>query len=169
MNVRDLIPWSRQRERLPSMREDFGNGGSPFLALHREINRLFDDAFRGFDGLPGFSRALAWPSVEVSDADTELRVTVELPGMEEKDIDLALQDGVLTIRGEKHEETTGEDRAYSERLYGRFERRIPLGFEVDDARAEARFANGVLTIVLPKSPEAQKNVKRIPIAGDASR
>jgi HSP20 family protein len=82
MSVRDLIPWGRDRSQVPSLfRED---GRDPFLSLHREVNRLFDDAFRGFgDGLPSFGRFLSngarWPNVEISDGETEIRVTAEVP------------------------------------------------------------------------------------------
>ncbi len=169
MSVRDLIPWNRSRERFPAPRGSFGESDTPFLTLHREINRLFEDAFRGFDDLPGFTRRMTWPSVEVHDNDNGLRVTAELPGMDEKDVELALQDGMLTIRGEKREETSDADRAYSERYYGRFERRIPLGFEVEEDKAEASFDNGVLTITLPKSAQAQSRTKRIPIAASRTQ
>jgi HSP20 family protein len=141
---------------------------NPFLSLHREMNRLFDDVFRGFDGrLPALgslsSFSAAWPSVEISDTDREIKVTAEIPGLEEKDIEVLLDDGVLTLRGEKRSETEDKDRQFSERFYGRFERRIPLGVEVEQDRVEARFRNGVLSIVLPKSAKAQSQVKRIPI------
>jgi HSP20 family protein len=102
MSVRDLIPWGREESRVPSLFRD--NERDPFLSLHREVNRLFDDVFRGFDGgLPSVGRASPfggnWPSVEISDNDKEIKVTAEVPGMEEKDIEVLLDDGVLTLRG----------------------------------------------------------------------
>ncbi|MER9754780.1 Hsp20/alpha crystallin family protein [Mesorhizobium sp. M0166] len=162
MNVRDLIPWGRNSNQAPSIY----SGGDPFLSLHREVNRLFDDMLRSFETrLPAAGQLLpfdsGWPKVEISESDNELRVTAEVPGMEEKDIEVLLDEDVLTLRGEKRSETNEKD--YSERFYGHFERRIPLGYEVEDDKVKASFANGVLTLTLPKNPNAQSKVKRIPI------
>ena len=78
-----------------------------------------------------------WPSVEVSDGEKEIRVTAEVPGMEEKDIEVLLDDGMLTLRGEKRSETQDEKRQFSERFYGRFERRIPIGTEIEEDKIAA--------------------------------
>ena len=86
-----------------------------------------------------------------------------MPGLEEKDIEILLNDGVLTLKGEKRSETEDKDRQFSERFYGRFERRIPVGYEVKENEIDARFRNGVLTVTLPKSEKAQSQVKRIAI------
>ncbi|MBP1847373.1 HSP20 family protein [Rhizobium petrolearium] len=167
MSVRDLIPWNRNNgNQVPSILRD--DDRDPFLSLHREVNRLFDDVFRGFgSSLPSFANGSAftagWPNVEISDTDKEIKVTAEVPGLEEKDIEVLLNDGVLTLRGEKRSETEDKDRQFSERYYGRFERRIPLGIEVKDDQVDARFKNGVLTVTLPKSEKAQSQVKRIAI------
>jgi len=167
MNVRDLIPWGRENgSRSPAI---FGEGDrDPFLSLHREVNRLFDDAFRGFDSrLPALGRFSSfganWPSVEISDGEKEIRVTAEVPGLEEKDIEVLLHEGVLTLKGEKRSETEDNDRQFSERFYGRFERRIPIGHEVEEDKVDARFRNGILTVTLPKTPKAQAQAKRIEI------
>jgi HSP20 family protein len=90
-------------------------------------------------------------------------VAAEIPGLEEKDVEVLLGDGVLTLKGEKVSETEDKDKQFSERFYGRFERRIPLGAEVEEEKIDARFKNGVLNIVLPKSAKAQSQVKRIEI------
>src|SRR5690606_15298388 len=140
----------------------------PFLSLHREVNRLFDDAFRSFGtGLPSLGSFPSfggnWPSVEISDGEKEIKVTAEVPGLDEKDIEVLLDDGVLTLRGEKRSEAEDENRQFSERFYGRFERRIPLGYEVQEDKVDARFRNGVLTVSLPKSERAQSQVRRIAI------
>ena len=135
------------------------------------MNRLFDDVFRGFDSrLPALRRFSSfggggWPNVEVSDSEKEIRVTAEVPGLEEKDIEVLLEDGVLTLKGEKRSETEDKDRQFSERFYGRFERRIPLGYEVEDNKVSADFKNGVLTVALPKTERAQAKAKRIAING----
>ncbi|TIP77390.1 MAG: Hsp20/alpha crystallin family protein, partial [Mesorhizobium sp.] len=83
----------------------------------------------------------SWPSVEISDGEKEIRVTAEIPGMDEKDIEVMLDDGVLTLRGEKRSETEDKGRQFSERFYGRFERRIPLGYEVEEDKVNAAFHN----------------------------
>ncbi|RWH29861.1 Hsp20/alpha crystallin family protein [Mesorhizobium sp.] len=167
MSVRDLIPWGRNNgNQAPAL---FRAGDrDPLLSLHREVNRLFDDVFRSFGStLPAFSGASAfgggWPSVEISDGETEVKVTAEMPGLEEKDIEVLLDDGVLTLKGEKRSETEDRDRQFSERFYGRFERRLPLGYEVKKDKVDARFSNGVLTVTLPKSEKAQSQGKRIAI------
>jgi len=166
MNMRDLIPWGRNQNQAPANYRD--NERNPLLSLHRDMNRLFDDVFRSFDSqLPTFGSfgalGAAWPSVEISDTEKEVRVTAEVPGLEEKDIEVLLDGDVLTLRGEKRSESEDKDRQFSERYYGRFERRIPLGVEVEEDRIDARFRNGVLTVVLPKSEKAQSQVRRIQI------
>ena len=170
MSVRDLIPWGRSNgNQLPSVFRD--DDRDPFLSLHREMNRLFDDVFRGFDSrLPALGRFSSfggggWPNVEISDSEKEIRVTAEVPGLEEKDIEVMLEDGVLTLKGEKRSETEDKDRQFSERFYGRFERRIPLGYEVEDDKVSAGFKNGVLTVALPKTERAKAKAKRIAING----
>ena len=166
MSVRDLIPWGRNNSQTPSVYRD--DDRNPFLSLHREVNRLFDDVFRGFDSrLPALgslsSFAGAWPSVEISETDKEIKVTAEIPGLEEKDVEVLIDDGVLTLKGEKRSETEDKEKQFSERFYGRFERRIPLGVEVEEDKIDARFKSGVLSIVLPKSAKAKSQVKRIAI------
>lgn len=165
MTVRDLMPWGRSSNRAPSVYRE--SGENPFLSLHREMNRLFDDAFRSFDApLPVFGRAngftAGWPNVEISDDDKEIRVTAEVPGLEEKDIEVLLQEGILTLRGEKRAETEDKDRQFSERYYGRFERRIAVG-DVDENKVAATFKNGVLSVTLPKTEQAQSKAKRIDV------
>jgi len=162
MAIKDLIPWNNQGREM-SVR---GNDGNPFLALHRQMNRLFDDAFKSFDLAPfaNFDRQMGWPNIEVSETDKDVKVTAELPGLEEKDVQVELANGVLAISGEKKTETEDKNRQYSERYYGRFERRIPVD-DVDEDKVNASFKNGVLTVTLPKSPDAQPKVKRIAING----
>src|SRR5919107_934878 len=164
MNMRDLIPWGRNQQTPSRYRDE----GDPFMTLHREMNRLFDDVFRGFDMAPfgslgGMSRMASWPTVEVIETDHEVRVSAELPGMDQNDVEVLMNDGVLTIRGEKKSEIEDKDRAFSERSYGRFERRLPLAWEVEEDKVNASFKNGVLTVTMPKSPKSSAQVKRIAI------
>ncbi len=161
MTVRDLVPWSRgEREHGPMAQSTSAN---PVASLHREMNRLFDDVFRGFDDTRLWGGRGAWPSMDVEETEQEYRVTAELPGLEERDIEVLLQDGVLTLRGEKKLETEARNRTYAERLYGRFERQITLDREIDDSAVNATFQNGVLTVTVAKSARAVEHAKRIPI------
>jgi len=127
------------------------------------MNRLFEDVFPGFD-LSAFNMDISWPRIEISESEKEVQVTAELPGLEEKDIQVELEKGVLAIRGEKKTEMEDKDRLFSERYYGRFERRIPLD-DIDQDKIDASFKNGVLNVTLPKSPTAQQKVRRIAING----
>lgn len=151
--------------RVPSLPRD--DEGDPFLALHREVNRLFDDVIRGFRSfLSSFGNGS--PSglagrVAICDTDQEIKVTSEVPGLEEKDIEVLLTDGALTLKGEKRAESEDKDRQFSERYYGRFERRIPLDDEDKEDQVDARVKIAVLTVTLPKSEKAQSQVKRIAI------
>jgi HSP20 family protein len=130
------------------------------------MNRLFDDVFRGFDDARFWGGRGVWPSVDVEETEKEYRVTAELPGLEERDVEVLLQDGLLTVRGEKKLESEGKNRSYSERFYGRFERQITLDRDVDEGAVKATFKNGVLTVTVPKNERAA--TKRIPInAGKA--
>jgi len=168
MNMRDLIPWGRSQTAPSRFREE----GDPFMTLHREMNRLFDEAFRTFEMVPfsGMGRMSGWPHVEVAETDKNVRVLAELPGMSDKDVEVLMGDGILVIRGEKKSEIEDKERAFSERIYGRFERRIPLPWDVEEDKVNASFKNGVLTVTLPKSAEARSNVKRIAVNGtDATK
>jgi HSP20 family protein len=130
------------------------------------MNRLFDDVFNGLNLAPRTANLMegrfSWPRVELSETEKALQVTAELPGMEEKDVQVELANGVLCIRGEKKVEGENNDRLFSERYYGSFQRQIPLE-GVQEEKAEASFKNGVLTVTLPKSDEARSSVRRIAI------
>lgn len=162
MSIRDLVPWTKGQE-LSTGREAF----DPFLSLHREMNRLFDDVFRGFGpvgrlGAPSMEGQFAWPRLELSETDKEVAVSAELPGLSEKDVQVEIANGVLSIRGEKKAERSDGSKFVSERYYGSFERQIAVdGVEEDKAKAD--FKNGVLTVTLPKSEPSKSNVRRIAV------
>lgn len=158
MDVKSLVPWRRDRGELAKS-EPF-EGLPSIFGLHRQVNRLFDDFFHDFDSpLRGF--ATNWPAVEVVDDEKETKVVAELPGLEEKNIDLSLREGVLTIRGEKSRKSNGT--VYSERWHGQFTRSVDLGPEVDPDKVKASFDKGVLTVTLEKRPEAKRESKKITI------
>ena len=163
MTVSDLIPWGRSRTAPAPRGTDETN---PVLALQREMNRVFDSFFRGSGAtastLAPLGWTAAWPHVEVSETEQEVKVVAELPGLEEKDLEVTLHDGVLTLSGEKAE---SGGAVYSERWHGRFRRALQLGPDVDPDRVAASFRDGVLTVAVAKRSEAQRRVRRIPIGG----
>ena len=126
----------------------------------KPAKEMADLAPFGFDR--GFGRMIGWPNIEVSDTGKEVKVTAELPGLEEKDVELELANGVLAIKGEKRTGMEDKGRLFSERYYGRFERRIPVE-DIDEDKVSASFRNGALTVSLPKTAQAQRQVKRIAI------
>lgn len=138
-------------------------GGDPFAGLHRDMEKLFDDFTKNWPSVSG--RGALAPSIDVSESDKAIEVTAELPGVDEKDVEVTLADNVLTIKGEKkseHEEKT-DGRVVSERSYGMFRRSFSLPFEVAGDKVDAKFDKGVLKITLPKSPELAKKTKKIAI------
>jgi HSP20 family protein len=139
-----------------------GLPGNPFLTLHREMNRLFDDVFRSAPGAGDASSEVIVPQINVSETDKELRVTADLPGVSEKDIDVTVDGDLLSIRAEKKverkEEKEKENYYFVERAYGTFQRGLRLPFSVDPGQVQAQFENGVLTVTLPK-PQDQPSRK----------
>ena len=167
MAIRDLIPWTSRSRGGPARIGGNEGGAHPMFALHRDIERAFDQFWNEFGGplarRDGFG--FATPAVDISETDKAIEVTAELPGLSEKDIELEITGDALTIRGEKKEEHKEERKGVylSERSYGSFYRSIPLPPGVDTEKVEAGFANGVLSVTLPKSSEAQQQVKRIDV------
>jgi HSP20 family protein len=166
LTMRDLIPWSRGRDVAAGRASEH-----PLMSFQREIDRLFEDLWRGFDvPAPGRGERLGTmmsPRIEVKEKDNEVVVLAELPGLQETDVEVTLTDNVLSIRGEKKLEKTDKEGeyTYSERSYGAFERRIPIDAEVLGDQVPAKFADGVLTVTLPKNPDAKGHSRRIPIGG----
>jgi HSP20 family protein len=146
----------------------------PMLQLHHDIDRLFDNAFRGFP-LPAFNSR--WPDdgifsaagfqakLNVASDDKEYHISLEAPGLTEKDITLELNKGVLTIRGEKKEESETKDRHYYrvERSYGSFQRVLALPDDCDHGSINASMKNGVLDISVERKALPASETKRIPI------
>lgn len=170
MSIKNLVPrFGRGRESSPARRD----AADPFRDFQREMNRLFEDFFgeaplavRG-DG-PDWTPAVFVPRVDVSETDQEVKVSAELPGMDEKDIAVELQDNVLTIRGEKKSEQEEKDKNWyhREQSYGSFQRSIQLPADVDAAKAKAQFKKGVLTVAAPKRPEKQADRKTISVQAE---
>lgn len=166
----NLIPWNWGKKNLPIRKEDNSSDYSPYLSLQHDMNRVFDNFFRSFENgvmspFSDMSEGMFQPRVEVKENANDLRVSVELPGIDDKDIDVSITDDALTISGEKREEKEENTRGYyrMERSYGSFQRRIPFPCSIDKDKAEATFKKGVLNVVLPKTAEAKQNVKKISI------
>jgi HSP20 family protein len=154
MNLRSLAP---SRERSNIARPEFGLFGS----LQREIDRLFDDFAHGFGG-----QGNLLPSMDVTESDKEIEIAAELPGLERKDVDISIEDNVLTIRGEKkieREEKDEKNKNYrlAERSYGLFYRVLELPNGIDPSKVQASMSNGVLKIKIPKP--ARSEAKKIEV------
>jgi HSP20 family protein len=135
-----------------------GSADDPFILLYRDMNRLFEDVLRvSGDSEPARSGAvLLTPQMNISETDKELVVTAELPGVEEDDIEVNLDEDTLTIRGEKKVERSTDDENFhvAERMFGRFQRIMQLPFKADPDKVDAAFDNGVLTVKIPKDKGA---------------
>ncbi|MBX6370221.1 MAG: Hsp20/alpha crystallin family protein [Rhodospirillales bacterium] len=127
---------------------------SPFASLQREMDRLFSDFSRRF-GEPFAEES--FPKLDICETDSEIKVTAELPGIDEKDIDVTLRDDVLTIKGEKKAEREEKEENYHlvERSYGSFSRSVRLPSGLDANKVKATMDKGVLTVTMPKPPTAQ--------------
>jgi HSP20 family protein len=165
----DLVPWKWGALKRGESGDPFERAHREMEALHRQIDRLFD-GWAGMEHFPSIRPAgeggLAMvPKMDLAEDEKAFKITVDLPGMDEKDVDVTLTDRTLTIKGEKKEEREEKEKDYyrRERSYGSFRRSVELPGEVDAAKIAATFRKGVLTIDLPKSKEAQQKTKRIAV------
>jgi HSP20 family protein len=153
MTLRALVQF---RDRQGLARPEFGVFGS----LQREVDRLFDDFARSTLAMAGNGSLM--PSMDITETEKEFVITAELPGLERKDVEISLEDNVLTIRGEKKSETKPDDKNknvhVSERSYGVFYRVLELPTKVDPSSVQATMSKGVLKITIPKParPESKK-------------
>ncbi|PYK98651.1 MAG: molecular chaperone Hsp20 [Verrucomicrobia bacterium] len=169
MAITDLIPWNRNRA-LATRRQDVTD---PFMMMRRDMDRVFGDFLYDWRWpdrtLNMLDRQMGSfvPEIDVTETDKEFRITADLPGMDEKDLEVSFIDGGLSIKGEKREEHEEEkgDVYRAERRYGAFERMMPLSSDIDVNKAKATFKKGVLKITLPKTENARSNRKTIPIEG----
>ncbi|TVS15863.1 MAG: Hsp20/alpha crystallin family protein [Gammaproteobacteria bacterium] len=164
MRIKDLIPWANHRDDENRPSRDV----HPLASLQRDMNRLFDDFWGRFEPREAGGPATLGVELAVADVvetDESIEVTVELPGLDEKDLDVSIAADALTIRGEKKVERQEEKKGFylSERSYGSVFRSVPLPAGVDIEQADAKFANGVLSVTLPKSQEAQASGRKIQI------
>lgn len=159
MNLRSLIPIGRDR--------NVARSDNPFISLQREIDRLFDDFTRGFPALSTGGTAELLPNLDVTETDKQIEITAELPGLEEKDVQVNLSDNVLTIRGEKKAEKEEKDKTYRlvESSYGSFVRSLELPEGVNADAIKTSIDKGVLKVTVPKPAPAQ--VKKIDVKAAA--
>jgi HSP20 family protein len=142
---------------------------NPFYAFRQEMDKLMESFLGGFDLRPFGRRSEAFtPQIDVVDTDKEIKVSAELPGLDEKDIEVSLTKETLTIKGEKKEEKEekGKDYYRSERSYGSFTRAIPLPVEIDAENVTASFKKGVLTVNLPKTKQAINETKKVSVKAE---
>ena len=146
----------------------------PFAAFRSEMDRVMDGFFggRSLFQMPSFNvpdlrvgDVALVPQVDVKEDDKAITVTAELPGLTEKDIEVTLEDGVLTLKGEKREEKTDAAAKITERRYGRFMRSFRLPDGIDEDKVAASVDKGVLHITVPKNPKAAPKARSIPIGG----
>lgn len=158
-----LAPLTELRQRMDELFEDIMTGWR-LPSLHRDMWSLErpSEAL----GLPRLRSDLIDVKFEVSDSEDSIDISAELPGVEEKDIDVSMAEGVLTIKGEKKSESEEKKKDYyrSERSYGSFMRSFRLPESVDDSKIKATFENGVLELKLPKRPEAKVKAKKIAVS-----
>jgi len=161
MSITNLMPW-RRKESAPRRRGEITvdrEEEHPLALLERDMNRMFDDFFSGFGLTPAWETGWSAfsPQVDIVDGEKEVKIAVELPGLDEKDIDVSLSRDTLTISGEKRQEKEDKGKNYyrMERSYGSFKRAIPIPCEVKTEAIDATFKNGVLSVVLPKTSEGQ--------------
>ncbi len=159
MTIKDMIPWGHKP--VP-VRHDQAH---PFTELQYEMNRLLDDFWRGFPlgPWPGALNERFMPRIDMTENDTGFKVSAELPGMDEKDIEVVLSGDTLTIKGEKTTDSQDEEHHHTERYYGSFRRTIALPTAVQADKVTAGFKNGVLTVTLPKAEEAREPVHRVQV------
>lgn len=169
---KEMVPQG-DKERTPLGAWTPFRAATPFGALSREMDRLFDDLGRGW-GLAPF-RFLEpktftdlMPRMDVVETDKEIKVTAELPGMDEKDVDVSLEGDQLTLKGEKKAESEEKGKSFHrvERSYGTFHRVMTIPAEVDPAKVTAAFKKGVLTVTLVKTPSAQTRARKIEVKSE---
>ena len=185
MSLKKLIPWNwfkkeeeNSHQTIP-IRREAGHDQNlalsrPIEKFHYEIDRLFERAFHGFGlGRLGFDRrpltgltdGMIKPTLDLGATDKAYTVTVEIPGVDEKDVKLEIANDILTIRGEKKQETEEKEKYFYrlERSYGSFQRVLSLPEDIDQDGVKASFKKGVLTVTMPRKTLPKSDVRQIAI------
>lgn len=148
----------------PLSGRSFYRNDDPVLSLRRELDRVFDDIWRGTANHNGASLAGSL-RLDVKEDDKAFHITADLPGLTEKDVEITFDDGTVTIRGEKRVDRDEQKDTWhlTERSYGSFARQLKLPTAINAEAIEAKFSHGVLTVVLPKQPAEVTKTKKIQI------
>lgn len=185
MSIKNWIPWNwfKKEEgdegktvpvRRDNKRESEYAVTRPIQQLHRDIDRIFDNAFRGFGMTPfGFDRpilprmtdGMLKPTLDLAATDKDYTITVEIPGVEDKDVKVEIASDTMTIRGEKKQENEEKGKNYyrMERSYGSFQRVLSLPEDADQDGVKATFKKGILTVTMPRKELPKSDVKRIDV------
>jgi HSP20 family protein len=185
MEIKKWMPWNwfekeekDEGKTVPVRRDDAQDQGMAFpVALqnfHREVDRIFNQAFRGFSFGPTWLDGVLWPrmadgmlkpTLDLSATDKEYTIAVEIPGVDEKDVKLEIANDTLTIRGEKKQEKEEKGKNFYrvERSYGSFQRVLSLPEDADQTGVKATFKRGILTISMPRKTMPQSDVRKIDI------
>ena len=169
MDLQKFSPWNWFKREEPSGSGELlpaRGGDDPLARMHREMDRLFEDFFGAFDKPSNWhSELVLKPSIDIAESKKAYRISVEVPGVDEGDIDLTLDGDALIISGEKQQDSEDDEDGYHrvERSYGSFRRVLTLPTDADADRITAKFRNGVLRIEIPRTREASGNRKRIEI------
>jgi HSP20 family protein len=159
MNLRSLIPGGDRTNLMGDRTNLMRPEASVFGTLQREVDRLFDEFSRGFGPLSTQVNQNLMPRVDMTENDKEIEIAVELPGLERKDVDISLDNDILTIRGEKKFEAEKDDKNKNYHLnecsYGVFYRVLQLPPGIDPATVQATMSKGVLTIKIPKPRQSE--------------
>ena len=180
MNIKKYAPWNwfqheeNEGQSVPVRNELAGSTPNyPIFQLHREIDRLFDDAFRGFPSM--FGAGLEWPEVtpimlspnlDIKETDENYVVSVEVPGVAKENVDIRVEGNTLVINGEKKQEKKEDKENYHcvERHYGSFERRLTLPQDANADNIDAHFKDGVLTLDIKRQAKSvSKEAKKIEV------
>lgn len=166
--MRSMVPWKKgQRGALSASKSD------PFAVLQKEVDELFDQFSNTFfdtvpwrgarteSGLPAFRE----PNIDFTETDEAYELSADLPGVEEKDLDLAIDENMLTIKAEQNREEERKEKNYHvmERTSGSYQRSFPLPSDIDHEKIKAKFKNGLLSVSLPKNPESASEKRKIEI------
>ena len=166
MSLKSLMPFARSA--VPSRS---GFDLDPFFSVRRDMDRMFEEMVKGFgagNGMPAaFTSGGVAPKMDVKETDAGIEISAELPGVDEKDIEVELVDDVLTIRGEKkfEKEEGDKDKGYHvmERSYGSFSRSVQLPYSADPDKVAADFSKGVLKVSVPRPKEVEAKTKKIQV------
>lgn len=187
MDFKKLVPWNwfaneegEEGKTIPVQHSDQHLPGvqmPPFQQLQGEMDRLFNNFFRGFAPpfaglgqwpslrMPGMTESLLKPTLDISSSDNDYTISVEVPGVEEKDVKIEVANNNLTISGDKKQQKEEKDKNFYrvERSYGSFRRVLSLPNDADQEKIKASFKKGVLTLIIPRKPLPESAVKKIPI------